>query len=291
MSSPGPRNRPAALPTRTPNHWHNFLWALGAPDIAPNFSLPWLPPHRHQALTQFFSRPEIKTQLEPALLAQLEQHNSHRLGIYFERLWAFAFTHHPDYALEANNLPIRDQGRTLGELDFVVHYKPDDVLEHWEVALKFYLQVDNDWVGPGLRDRLAIKLARMRDHQLPIAHSAIASAWLDTSGLSIDRQWAVMPGRLFHPLSPAESPQTRRFWWADLASFHTRLSGQGDWWLLPKTCWLASAEPEQPPPSFPVAEAHLTRGPICVAAVNHHGELSRGFLVPSDWLTRARHGT
>ncbi|MCQ3828513.1 DUF1853 family protein [Microbulbifer elongatus] len=289
MSSPPATAGSDPLATVTPNHWSNLLWALEAPDIAPDFPLPWLPVHRHRALTEFFSRPDVHSQLAPALLAHLERLRHHRLGIYFESLWAFAFTHHPDYELLAHNFPIRDQGKTLGELDFVVRHNPDNTHEHWEIALKFYLQLGDYWVGPGLRDRLDIKLARMRNHQLPIARSAIATDTLQASGLTIDRQWARMPGRLFSPLAGPDLPQPGALWWTDLAGFDAHLSAhQNNWRQLPKPCWLSPIQPDSSTTAFPVAHAHLARGPICVAAHDGQSEVSRGFLVPSDWLSRAR---
>ena len=303
------------LPTSSPDHWRNFLWALRSPDIAPEFPLPWLPETRREALLTYFLTPGMQSRLAPQLEQQLHSSTSRRLGIYFENLWAFAFSHHPHYQLVARNLPIRDQGRTLGELDFVVRHLPDNTVEHWELALKFYLQVGSLWVGPGLKDRLDIKLARMRDHQLPIARNPLATAALRETGVQLDRQWALMPGRLFRPLTempgPGKSapPAATDFWWADLATFLRAKSGEFTaadtrWVHLPKPCWLA-------PQTGPLADAACdtlacdtsactpstlksdlrerlaTRGPICVAMIGPQGETGRGFLVPDDWRQRA----
>ncbi|MCA0892821.1 DUF1853 family protein [Microbulbifer agarilyticus] len=291
----------AQLPIATPDHWDNFLWMLNTTDIAPEYPLPWLPQTRRQALAEYFSAPGVRAQFEAPLLETLQQCTSHRLGIYFEQLWGFAFTHHPDYTLLARNLPIRAEGKTLGELDFVVRHHPDSAVEHWELALKFYLQIDEYWVGPGLKDRLDIKLQRMRDHQLPVALGDTASAILRNQGIQLDRQWALMPGRLFRPLAslPAPDPRPGDYWWADLATFRAyfptaRRDNLDTWCQLPKSCWLApypmrmadgvpastEAEPE-------LSEALLSRGPICVARTAPEGELSRGFLVPADWRVRA----
>ena len=285
------------LATATPDHWSNFLWALASPDIAPEYPLPWLPSNRRADLSQYFSVPEIRIQLEDRLLALIQQIHSRRLGIYFENLWTFAFTHHPDYELLARNFPIRDQGRTLGELDFVVRYKPDNLVEHWEVALKYYLQVDDYWVGPGLKDRLDIKLDRMRDHQLPIAQNAVAKRALADADIALDRQWALMPGRLFRPFgdSATQLLAAGEFWWADLAAFLRHVSESKDqaatrFLQLPKTCWLApGAEPLTLEYSA-FEETQLARGPICVGAGSTSGESNRGFLVPDNWLGQARQG-
>ncbi|GAB2508684.1 DUF1853 family protein [Microbulbifer agarilyticus] len=289
----------ALLPTATPDHWDNFLWMLDAADIAPGFPLPWLPQTRRRALADYFSSSGVRAQLEAPLQETLQQGSSRRLGIYFEQLWGFAFTHHPDYTLLARNLPIRAEGKTLGELDFVVRHHPDSAVEHWELALKFYLQIDDYWVGPGLKDRLDIKLQRMHDHQLPVALGDTARAVLGNQGIQLDRQWALMPGRLFQPLASlaAPAPLPGAYWWADLATFHAHFptSRRDNTWLqLPKPCWLAPCSlgaTESTPASAETApelgEALLSRGPICVARSSPAGELSRGFLVPAGWHARA----
>lgn len=290
---------PTGFESAKPDHWRNLLWALATPDIAPEFPLPWLPEQRRRQLHQFFSASETITRLQPKLAANLQTLNSHRLGVYFEQLWDFAFTHHPDYILLARNLAVRSQGQTLGELDFVVRYLPDNAVEHWEVAVKFYLQVDGHWVGPGLRDRLDIKLARMRDHQLPVAQSRPAVEALRHRELRLDRQWALMPGRLFTSLGDsAHGAQASRYWWATSELFLQSFLSQPQHWLpLQKTSWLAPVGADAGDGystvrlEKTVLPALLARGPVCIAATTENaGEpeyLCRGFIVPDDWYQRA----
>ncbi|GAA5524928.1 hypothetical protein Maes01_01487 [Microbulbifer aestuariivivens] len=208
------------------DHWANLLWAVSAAPIVRDCALPLLSAGRQAALEEFFARQETRGHLHSALQTFLAQHPSPRLGVYFENLWAFAFEQHPDYQLLARNLPLRVPGRTLGELDFVVRHRPSGRTEHWEIAVKFYLQMgEQQWVGPGLRDRLDIKLARMRDHQLPIALGPAASAELARHGWQLSRQWALMPGRLFRPLGETQplpagiNPAVSHYWWATPATF------------------------------------------------------------------------
>lgn len=265
------------------------MWALSAPDIAPDFPLPWLPPERRERLRQFFSSPYVSSRLRPELELSLQALKSRRLGIYFEQLWAFAFSHHPDYLLLARNLPIRSGEKTLGELDFVVRHIPDDTVEHWEVAVKFYLQVENFWVGPGLHDRLDIKLAHMRGHQLPLVQQPESTAQLHRAGLAPARQWALMPGRLF--TSVDDGNPTPRYWWTNALGFQRHFAEQ-DWqWLqLPKQTWLAPSTGTDL--LAQEAQEHLTQAtahyPRCVAGLRGATEVSRGFIVPADWLAQAR---
>lgn len=288
-----------ALPSTYPDHWDNLLWALAHSDISEISSLPWLPPARRAELKDFFAAPAMRASLENILHRVVESASSRRLGVYFENLWAFAFKYHPQYHLIARNLPLRQAGKTLGELDFVVCYLPDDAIEHWEVAVKFYLQVGDSWVGPGLKDRLDIKLARTRDHQLPIIHQPEAEALLRDQGIEIQRQWTLMPGRRFRPLQTAAGGDD--YWWADWLTFRHHFAephfAEQHWhWLqLPKQCWLAPCTHPQDTAllSLSEAEAEITqrleaRGPLCVAAIHDQREVSRGFIVPDDWAARAQ---
>lgn len=296
--------------TAKPDHWANLQWSLSAPFIVRDCGLPLLPVARQAALADFFARTDIRAQLQPVLDAELyrldQQARSGRLGIYFEELWSFAFQHHPHYQLLARNLPLRAEGRTLGELDFVVQHLPDDTTEHWEVAVKFYLQVDaQHWVGPGLRDRLDIKLSRMREHQLPVIHQPAAAEILHQKDICIKHQWALIPGRLFTPLHPLQPPHPRlpedstinrncsHYWWATAAEFQQHFASAGLQWLrLPKRTWLAPIAPGQAKLAGAAQPGELLGGaplhsPACVAGIAESGERSRGFIVPDQWLSAA----
>lgn len=286
------------------DHWANLLWACHAPHIATDPRLPWLPPERLAALAAFFALPDTRRRLQAPLEEAMAASSSPRLGVYFEDLWSFIFRHHPDYRLVARNLPLRAGGRTLGELDFVVHHRADKVTEHWEIAVKFYLQVAGRyWIGPGLRDRLDSKLEHMASHQLPVAQRPDSRRLLAERGIHIERQWALMPGRLFRPLGddsgpPDQSPipvnaTSCRYWWATPAAFARQFETWPiGWGILPRRAWLADSGYRQ-------ARSHschtLARAltaewsdagsarPACVAGTDHSGEVSRGFVVPPNW--------
>lgn len=62
------------------------------------------------------------------LAAWLAQWPRQRLGLYYEHLWQFALEQAPDVRLIAANLPVRDGGHTLGELDLLL--RDDDGIHH-----------------------------------------------------------------------------------------------------------------------------------------------------------------
>ncbi|MFV8781396.1 DUF1853 family protein [Microbulbifer sp. SA54] len=295
-----PPNSERFLSTAEPDHWANFLWAISSADISTAPSLPWLPLSRRIRLYDYFSTPAMRNALHNPLQRALEASASRRLGIYFENLWAFAFEHHPDYRLLARNLPLRDGTRTLGELDFLVEHLPDATYEHWEVAVKFYLQVGDDWIGPGLKDRLDIKLERMLNHQLPVLHTSTGHRALDSLAeqqmqrrpTSV-RQWTLMPGRLFRPLpdSGALPESACDYWWCTLETFiHNGRNANCRWHYLPKRAWLApltAGNTQGDGEQRPLDENILARGPVCVAGTHNGREFTRGFIVPADWHQQA----
>ena len=141
---------------------------------------------------------------------------SWKVGVRFEALLAFWLRWRPDCALLGHNLQVRDGGRTLGAFDFIMRCQ-DGRVEHWEVAVKFYLQRrDSDdwsaWVGPNQRDRLDIKLERMRGHQLPLSSLRESQDILRSAGvLDVPVQRGVLKGAFFSPWDrAARGPQGSR---------------------------------------------------------------------------------
>ncbi|KVE33832.1 DUF1853 family protein [Burkholderia sp. TSV86] len=106
------------------------------------------------------------------LHAALAQARPVRLGRYAECLLGYFVQHAPSLTLVAANLPLRRNGLTLGECDFLVETASGERL-HWELAVKYYLCVAASgaaslasFVGPNLADRFDLKYARLIDHQL-----------------------------------------------------------------------------------------------------------------------------
>lgn len=247
---------------------------------------------------------------DPApLLAHLDRERDHRLGSHFESLLAFwlAWPDNPLCELVARNLPVRADGRTLGEFDFLVRDRASGALQHWEVAVKFFLGVRaggqaRHWIGPGLRDRLDLKLGRLRTHQLRLGQSPAGRALLADRGLPAARPVCLVKGCLFYPATtepedwaPRDAaPGHLRGWWQDHAGFLARWGEAGlDWLRLPKSNWmtavLASDMSDLPGEtqdihallaSLPVDGA---RSAICVIGLRAGREVTRGFVVPPGW--------
>lgn len=106
----------------------------------------------------------------------LNRPKNKRLGFYAEALLSFFFQTYSKVELLFQNYQIIENKKTLGEVDFVIKWK-DRVL-HIECAVKFYLCVHSkdinnlhNWIGPACKDDLGRKIAKVKEHQLPIISS------------------------------------------------------------------------------------------------------------------------
>ncbi|MBM7036527.1 DUF1853 family protein [Vibrio ulleungensis] len=95
-----------------------------------------------------------------------------RLGFYYQDCVKSMLDHSHSYQIVADEVQFNHNGQTVGALDFVVQRLDleEQPLEHWEVAIKFFLLLDGYWHGPNARDRLDLKLNKMVKKQLLLTH-------------------------------------------------------------------------------------------------------------------------
>lgn len=173
----------------------------------------------------------LRQDAEPSILhAWLSLHSTRRLGLYYERLWQYALSQAPDVQLLAANLPIRQNGSTLGELDLL--FCDAQGVHHLELAVKFYLGLASDdgsqhshWLGPGSHDRLDLKLAHMCQHQLPLCTQPATLAVLaELTGRPVQSSFW-LGGYLFQPWPQSCTPPLG----ANPHHLHGRWVRQADW--------------------------------------------------------------
>ena len=107
----------------------------------------------------------------------IEIPNNLRLGHQMEYVFKQLIENSNNYALILYNLPIRNEERTLGEIDFILKEKKTNQLIHVELTYKFYL-LDPDipepihrLIGPNRRDRFFDKMEKIKNEQFPLLHS------------------------------------------------------------------------------------------------------------------------
>ena len=254
-----------------------------------------------------FILPEERDESLLALAHSLSQPSHLRLGIYYERLWHYWLHQQPHIDLIAHNLPVRAVDntikKTLGEFDIIYQHKERTV--HRELAVKFYLGVPNpnlkdqnhrissmnQWVGPGLKDRLDRKMQHMLSHQILLGSTKEGQQVLAERGLHAIEQEILVQGRLFYPLKglcPAPEfshPAHYRGLWMTLSDFKQNhpLQVQSTYHIMNKPQWI-SAQPQSPSISCDELLLHLEN--LAAPEYIYSGE-QHIFIVPDDWPKQA----
>lgn len=130
------------------------------------------------------------------LLNFLKPLKSTRLGLRFEHLIWFwlqdAEYHH--FQLLGHSIQIIEGKNTIGELDFLILNLDTNCIEHWEVALKFYLAETDfllpNWYGLNRSDTLLRKLSHFTQKQFQFQQ---------VQQHEIQKRFAVMKGQLYVP--------------------------------------------------------------------------------------------
>jgi hypothetical protein len=124
----------------------------------------------------------------------------YRVGRYFEDLVHFYLHSVCGFDIAERGLQIQEDGRTVGELDFL-YRDHDAVLCHCETAVKFFLHTpeSNDsgsqFIGPNSADNFERKTRRLFEHQLPLSEVRFPE---------VARREAFVKGQIFyHPRQPA----------------------------------------------------------------------------------------
>ncbi len=136
----------------------------------------------------------------------LKRPSPNRLGFHFEGLlsfWlqdGFARKLHP-YETLASNVQLYNGKQTIGELDLILYNHGESLVEHWELAIKFFMGsapfAPENWVGINSNDNLQRKMTHMQTKQF-------RTVWVDTEKhgqIKIDKRYGVIKGRFFLPIN------------------------------------------------------------------------------------------
>lgn len=187
-------------------------------------------------------------------------------------------------------------GRTLGELDFLLHDHVRDQHIHLELAVKFYLAVKGDegwqFPGPDPRDNWQRKLDRLRTHQLQLSRLPEARQLLrERFTIESIEVRQLIYGCLFLPLASEEVPQldqiaatARVGRWLYLSEWARHFSGVEEVLLIPKPLWPVelSSQAKRQFEVIPVSSLHELAAERCTMFCLPDSA-APCFLVPDDW--------
>lgn len=297
----------AHLQCRVPAVRH-LAWLCHTPQLisSPARFIPenYLPEDLEQRLRKWDSSPGTG----PAVLTEQP---ARRLGQYFERLYQCLMEDLLGWEILLKNQPVRHNGITLGELDFVVRNPVDNAVEHHEIAVKFYLghqgadQETPLWYGPSSRDRLDIKTQRLISHQSRMTQRPETCTLLASLGIEEPVQSRVfMPGYLFYPLTevlpppPDVPPDHLRGQWLYIDDLNGINGSTQQWVPLTKPHWLGPWRQRQAPDTRHTEQAlevvRSTGTPRLFARLDpfpqdgYWQETSRVFVVPGAWPISSR---
>ena len=285
----------------------DLAWVMAAPGLlresaAPDFAVPdafgWQAAH-----TAMLTLLELD-QVPVPLLDWIAARNPQRLGRYFETLLEYWLVHLLGGELLAANLKVKADKRVVGEYDFIWR-DAAGTLQHWEASVKFYLQVDAGaglagYIGTLTHDRLDLKFARLRDHQLKLGGTLAGAAVLPNIG-EIPVARALLKGWLFYPAgqtmrpAPDVSPQHLQGWWLRWDATAQLPQTGLHWRVLERLEWLTPAMSRsgvelQPEIDFSATlNAHFSAHgvPLLVSGMalqeSIWQEVSRGFVVSAQW--------
>ncbi len=125
----------------------------------------------------------------------------------YQHLCTAALANSEEYEILAEEIQLNDSdGKTIGAIDLILKNRTLDQLEHWEVAIKFYLLHEGVWYGPNAHDQLHTKLDRMLSHQLKMSERPEFRQMLPLDQSPKER--LLMQGRLYiNPFSNEVPPK------------------------------------------------------------------------------------
>lgn len=283
---------------------NDLIWALTSPNLMALENNLYDTPSA-QELHRWLQSDGHETRLTQCLAAARQK----RLGVYFESLWRYFLEYHPDFELISCNLPVRSNGKTLGEFDFIYFCRRRQRYVHLETAVKFYLGTAHrgtgtsawrEWVGPGRKDRLDLKLNKMLEHQTQLSLTPEGARQIAELGITELLTEVCIKGYFFYPyalpcMPPAQSDHDHlRGSWLKFSALD-QVSEKGAWVILDKSSWLspASEVDSEQVYSYPKLRKKLkrhfaeSRFPVMLALVSRQAEVynerARYFVTDDNW--------
>jgi hypothetical protein len=129
-----------------------------------------------------------------------------RLGHLVERFVANELNNNADIEILAENIQIKKDKRTIGEIDCLLTHNHTPV--HLEIIYKFYIYDESvgsseleHWIGPNRKDSLIEKITKLKTKQLPLLYKQETASLLTELKLDISKiqQQVYFKAQLFVP--------------------------------------------------------------------------------------------
>ena len=129
-----------------------------------------------------------------------------RLGHLAEKAVSVCIQASSNYKLLFENIQLKEDKQTVGELDFILQNQKTQELIHLELAYKFYLydpDISEDalynWIGPNRNDALHSKLEKLKTKQFPLLYHSAAAETLEDLDIKTASQKLCLLASLFIP--------------------------------------------------------------------------------------------
>lgn len=274
---------------------NDLIWAINSPSLIANEYL-----NSRQEIELHHERQPVKaSDISREHFGDfLEAVQDRRVGRYFERLILYWLVSVRQVEMVAHGLQIRDGSQTLGEIDFLF-LDERNLLNHWEVAVKFYLydphhfKNGSHYLGPNANDNFEAKTKRIFEHQL-------LQSQRDFQEVAVRRGF--VKGRIFYPIEMVGEPTTPdnlaenhlTGWWMRDSELDQLQRSNSVYRVREKPHWLDGGQALGGALQMPNEFVRQLRGhfahagyPVYVSeyrlAADGMRESSCGFIVPDSW--------
>lgn len=283
-------------------HIRRLYWAISSPSLlAYPFCSNYFKDKQHELavlakLTELDSQPEVVN-------AHFNNLGYMPMGKYFEQLIFFILKHDNRYVLMLSNHQIKEGNRTIGELDLIVTDTQTNQREHWEIALKFYLQSNSSpnhaqMIGPNAMDNLGRKMEKLTKYQLPLSNHSTVKYLV---GATKTEPKLFMKGQFFYHLANESTPpmqanpEHEKQWWCHLSEMEEMIHDDFRWCVLEKPNWIGVHRAHATSRllaghqliNYLNSEINLYGNPLLVAGLSLTNagwiEQTRGFVVANNW--------
>lgn len=280
-------------------------WAVSSPSLLSYpFSTTYVRNEAHAtAILELLHQADSRSDEVDAHFAAL---GSMPMGKYFEQLLFYVLERDVRFEVLLKNHQLIQGKHTVGEIDLILKDTVSGQVEHWEIALKFYLQYEAKsdhevMLGPNAIDTLAKKMRKLNDHQLPIS-TDLSNAGIPSTENITDRLF--MKGQFFYHLSRfgscnifpyAAATDHERGWWCYLHEVEKALLKDMRWTTLWKPDWIGNIQTEDSVILLNYSEMQESleyhfkeevHSILCVGLRYCNGlwhEVTRGFVVNDAW--------